>query len=71
MAFKDDRDGDPTSVYLAHEAGSPDAIMASHEGFGLVSLTAEIVQANGLGVVGVRCRASHITPSSLAPRPTL
>lgn len=51
MAFKDDRDGDPTAVYRADEAGSPEALMAGHDGFGLVALTAEVVQACGLRVV--------------------
>ena len=51
MAFKDDRDGDPTSVYLASEAGSPGDVMAGHQGFGLVAITAADVQACGLRVV--------------------
>lgn len=42
MAFKDD---------LAGEAGTTDAVMAGHEGFGLVAVTAEVVQACGLEVV--------------------
>lgn len=51
MAFKDDRDGDPTSVYLADEALTTDAVMAGHEGFGLAAITAEVVHACGLDVV--------------------
>ncbi len=50
MAFKDDSDGS-TSVYLAKEAGSWDDIMAGHEGFGLVSITAGLVSESGLKVV--------------------
>jgi len=51
MAFKDDRNGDPTSVYLAEEAGAWNDIMAGHEGFGLVAITAEVVGECGLSIV--------------------
>lgn len=51
MAFKDDRDGAPTSVYLADEAGSWNDVMAGHEGFGLVAITAGVVRECSLSVV--------------------
>lgn len=51
MAFKNDHDGDATSVYLGDEAGSPEAVMAGHQGFGLVAVSVGLVQECGLRVV--------------------
>lgn len=48
-AFEDDRDGDPMSVYrrdvIEDEGGEPGRVLANHEGFGLVSISAGPVRS--------------------------
>lgn len=50
QAFQDDRNEEPMSVYLADECDGHDEALAGHEGFFLVSVTAEQVRSLGQGI---------------------
>lgn len=43
-AFENDLDGAPMSAYLAEECIDPQIALASHEGFGLVAITAGLAR---------------------------
>ncbi|MFN8575142.1 MAG: hypothetical protein U0132_24020 [Gemmatimonadaceae bacterium] len=45
-AFRDDRDGDPMSVFLAREA-SLEAVLGEHPGFGVVAFSAQFARSQG------------------------
>lgn len=44
-AFDDDSDGEPMSVWLAAEAGSPSEMLRGHPNFGVVSLAVGVVRS--------------------------
>jgi hypothetical protein len=50
-AFDNHRDGSPMSAVLAAESRGVEAVLAGHEGYGLVAITAGLARACGQGVV--------------------
>ena len=50
-AFDDDSDGGPMSVVITSEAENPEATLAGHPGFALVSFTAGLARSFGQRIV--------------------
>jgi hypothetical protein len=50
-AFDDDDEDEPMSVVIAREGRDPSEVLAGHEGFGLVELTIEELEAAGQEVI--------------------
>ena len=70
LAFDDSPDGDPMSMFLAAEAPNVEAVLAGHETFGLASLTAEILRANGQIIVRDRSEIpGHVVVIGEKPHP--
>jgi hypothetical protein len=49
-AFDDGPDGEPMSVVIAAESRGPAAVLAGHEGYGLVAFSAGLARACGLRI---------------------
>ena len=50
MAFEDDADGQPMSVFLAAETPGPDTVLAGHAEYGLTSITAGLARECQQGI---------------------